>query len=501
MITFAVDDVKPASEPLATRPLATHYARTALAHGGDPKLPIIDHGGTHPLLAAVGIAFAEHRPLVLSPDAVWLTIAQGVAQHVRLHAGALRGRLVRHDGKQRLTITRSALPSDAAEWASAIGDLRELLAGEIGDGRARVFECDFSTSSDVDRVASQVVLLDAYSPYFSYWMQCICGIPSITLLGAPDDWKRIRERIDVIAELDLEFWCRSLRPIVDHFVRAAAGDVDVAFWKRIYNPNDAYGGASITGWITRLWPYLKIGGTVDRRNHMLELPIDEPKQKTTGLFKKTTVYDGPGVSSDTVPATLSRATLRFVDHATQALGMVDLVAGVTAVAQDERGALRPINGWHVEEGTVHMADVIERIVANHEATPVEHGNDQPRFVEGPPDVVELFSRFERASLFGGRIRLMAPMHVSFTPPLRGEMLSRVGRLADGTSLCAATRGNATRWVLCRVAEPKSNDMQCTGLDRPEQIRVLAGTFASILDAALETDGDFSQLVVGTLTGE
>ena len=81
-------------------------------------------------MAAVALAFAQHRPLVLSPDAVWLTIAQGVAQHVRLHAEAC-GRT---------------------------------------DGRARLFECDFSTTTDVDRLASQIIMLDVYSPYFSYWM-------------------------------------------------------------------------------------------------------------------------------------------------------------------------------------------------------------------------------------------------------------------------------------------------------------------------------------------
>ncbi|WP_272427393.1 DUF4419 domain-containing protein [Polyangium jinanense] len=45
----------------------------------DPDLPVVDHGPTHALLGAVHLAFAQHRPLVLSPDAVWLTIAQGVA--------------------------------------------------------------------------------------------------------------------------------------------------------------------------------------------------------------------------------------------------------------------------------------------------------------------------------------------------------------------------------------------------------------------------------------
>lgn len=76
----------------------------------------------------------------------------------------------------------------------------------------------------------------------------VCGIPEITLLGTAEDWRRIRERLDVIAELDLALWCQSLVPIIDQFVRAAAGDIDVNIWRRIYNPIDAYGGEIITGW-------------------------------------------------------------------------------------------------------------------------------------------------------------------------------------------------------------------------------------------------------------
>ena len=90
MVTFAVDDVVPAPEALPTRPLGDTRAG-ALAVGGDPALPVLEPDGVHPLLSAVARAFGEHRPLVLSPDVVWLTIAQGVAQHVRLNAESLRG--------------------------------------------------------------------------------------------------------------------------------------------------------------------------------------------------------------------------------------------------------------------------------------------------------------------------------------------------------------------------------------------------------------------------
>jgi Domain of unknown function (DUF4419) len=491
VITFAVDDVEPANDRLATKPIASLHDN-ALAHGGDPALAVIDHGDVHPVLAAVGRAFAEHRPLVLSPDAVWLTIAQGVAQHVRLNANALRGRLVRHDGKQQLVLERGDVPRDAAEWASAIGGLRELLATQIGHGRARLLECDFSTTTDVDRIASQIVLLDAYSPFFSYWMSCICGIPEITLLGTPDDWRRIRERVDVIAELDLEWWCKSLRPIADGFARTAAGNVDRAFWQRIYNPADAYGGASITGWITRLYPYLKIGATVDHRNPMLELPIDEPKQKTVGWLKKRVVYDGPGVSSDTIPATLSRATLRIVNRETKTLGAVALVAGVSAVAQDARGALMPISGWHVEPAAKRMADVIERIVAEHHAVRGSHDN-----VSGDADVVELYSSIREAALFDGKWQLGQPQHVQ----LEGHYeCSRIATLPGDFALCATGSFERVRYLVCRVKAVHIEGAlpHCRVIDPLDQIHVLAGSLAEILDAALDTDGDLTPMFVGTL---
>src|SRR5689334_11391555 len=51
------------------------------------------------LLSAVHMAYAAHYPLVLSPDAIWLAIAQGFAQHVNANAERLRGKFVRYEGK------------------------------------------------------------------------------------------------------------------------------------------------------------------------------------------------------------------------------------------------------------------------------------------------------------------------------------------------------------------------------------------------------------------
>jgi hypothetical protein len=49
-------------------------------------------------------AYAGHRPLVLSPDMIWLQITQGFASHVDKNAEKLRYLFVNHSGKEKLKI-------------------------------------------------------------------------------------------------------------------------------------------------------------------------------------------------------------------------------------------------------------------------------------------------------------------------------------------------------------------------------------------------------------
>jgi len=482
MARFRVDDVNPAEQRLPTRPLGALFPDAIAV--ADPHVAVVEPTGTHALLGAVGLAFAQHRPLVLSPDAVWLTIAQGVAQHVRLNAEVLRSRLVRHAGKKRLTVElQRQMPTDAASWHDAVSAFRAQLAAEIGEGRARMFECDFSTSTDIDKVASQVVLLDAYSPYFSLWMTCVCGIPSVTLTGTVDDWRRIRERIDVVAEFDLHTWCKSLAPIADHFVCAAAGDADVKFWQRIYNPVDAYGGEVITGWITRFFPYLKVGGVVGHPNPMLDLPLGEPKN----LPPSDGFYSGPGLRSDAVPDTLSQASVHVVDHVAGAQRKVTLHAGVVAVAQDDDGALRPIAGWHLERSTVNIAEVVDRIIAEHATTPAKG-----RHFDGPAEMIAIYSRIRSASLFGGVWNLVPPAHYHWFA-VEDFYVQPLFELVDGRSVCCAVnhmRG-AVHWIVGRVRADKL-------VDDPSQVRVLGSSLAAILDGTLDSNGEVDHLEVGRL---
>src|ERR1700728_559348 len=105
-ITFQVSQVERARAPLAIpsageaprlqgRPVEAMGATT-------PFLPSAGHG----LLHAVHLAYADHRPLALSPDAIWLALAQGFAMHVHANAERLRGKFVRHEGQALLRVRR-----------------------------------------------------------------------------------------------------------------------------------------------------------------------------------------------------------------------------------------------------------------------------------------------------------------------------------------------------------------------------------------------------------
>lgn len=363
--TFTVDAVEPAKSRLAERPLSERYPGV-LALGTDGVMPTVETSGLHPLMAAVHLAFSEHRPLVLSPDAIWLTIAQGVAQHIRLNADRLRGRLVRHEGKKRLEVRlRTSFPEDATGIAALIDRMRGVLSEEVGAG-ARLFTCDFSTSGEAERVASEIILLDAFSPYFDYLVSCVCGIPELTVTGTPDDWRAIRQRVDVIAELDLAWWTSSLAGIIDRFIDAANGKPDVAFFKRIYKPQVNYSADRVTGWIARLWPYVFEGGSFRARNPLLQFTLDWQAPEAPHMQ-----FNGPGIPARHVPSGPSRCLFEVRNQLTQGrLADVELAGGLLAVEQDERGRLIPRASWFATRSRGSMGFVLEQIIASHSTTPV-----------------------------------------------------------------------------------------------------------------------------------
>lgn len=141
---------------------------------------------THPLIDAVHTAFSEHYPLVLTPDAIWLVIAQGFSHHITENAEAFRDRLIRHKGKRRLTQSVEDLSLQSFE--QSIEGFSTQIRSASDPVLYDTLVCDFSTTTPAIRTTSEIVLMDTYSSYFEYMLQCICGIPRVTVTGTAQDW-------------------------------------------------------------------------------------------------------------------------------------------------------------------------------------------------------------------------------------------------------------------------------------------------------------------------
>jgi hypothetical protein len=297
--------------------------------------PGLDQPG-HPLIEAVHTAFAEHYPLTLSPDDVWLCLAQGFALHVEANAEKLRSRFVRHDGELALEVLRDDFVkgSPRNDWQGCFAEWSDKIAAHIGKKRDLVV-ADFSTTGPIERAASEIVLMSAMKNYFNFLLVTRCGIPKITLLGTVADWQAIRHRAEVFAEFDLADWVRALMPVLDQFVRAATGAVDRVFWRSIYKERDQSGGPYVTGWINILFPYLDGGllnGGIVRNRAAFTWPNDDAggEAPTLGSF----------------PCGLSRVPLAW-DHLGTIFPMT-LQAGFVGISQDRQTrAVRPAIGWVV----------------------------------------------------------------------------------------------------------------------------------------------------------
>jgi hypothetical protein len=342
-VTFQVSDVEPATNRLDLLPeriSPTFLDGPAEAWGSSAGRFMSAHNG---FLSAVHIAYDEHHPLVLTPDAVWLCIAKGFAQHVKAKAERLRGKFVRHEGRVNIVIECHDFVkgSPGNRWPDVFGRFSDAIAEHIGRQRDLVV-CAFSTTGPIERAASEIVLLDAMQHYFSYECMTLCGIPEITLEGTVEDWLQIRRRVQALEEYDLSWWSSALDPVLDQIALVAAGKApDLDFWRSMFKLSDESGGPYVSGWINVLFPYV----------------VDDPEAGTLKQNWATTqwrkalnarVSFGGGPTEDSIPAGLAAVPFKWNYLGTSF--EMEFLGGFVGVAEDEGSlAVRPAIGWAVRD--------------------------------------------------------------------------------------------------------------------------------------------------------
>jgi hypothetical protein len=492
-ICFRVDDVKPSTERLpltnARKLFEDKMGRPVEAFAPEAPADVIAAVGAadHSLVSAVYVAFSEHRPLVLTPDIIWLTLAQGFAQHINNHAEALRSTIVSHKGKVTLKAMTFQLAT-SQDWADVIQQWSDTIQTQIPAELSHFMICDFSTTTPITRTASQVVMLDAFQQYFDYELLFICGIPTITVKGSVQDWVKIRERVEVMAGFHLNWWTDRLKPICDGFIATVQGTPSQTFWKHIFSPQEVYGGKVITGWLADLFPYVKddLTQAPTVRNPMLSIP-------------RTQLTTEHGISPTRLPVGLSRAP--FTIKSTIIPRAMELIAGFMGVKQDAaNGQLEPLIGWAVlEEGGV--AQLLTRL-ASTASTEVSTERSTSRHLEQladsimagvPKEFIQLMERFNHGGVFFNQtphpwslkpISDLTVRQVSIPELQISEPAVHFMDLPDGRGVAYlyARKKPQHWWVI--IGKPDDQEFH------HDSVRVIAKGFLQFLQRLTEAEGSY-----------
>ena len=296
---------------------------------------IVSMYGYNPFFFGLCEAYAHHRPVVLSPDVVWVLISQGFANHINNNSELYRDQLVGFDGRKELVIKVSDGLEDM-DWYNVFESFYSGLSCEMKDNLAETLLCDFSTSTDVDRLVSQATIMEAVKSYYEFIViYAVCGIPSITLEGTTADWERVKEKTLALEKYGLGWWTDKLMPILDEFIAASKGNANVGFWKEMIHvkqPLVCGDPRVIDGWITDFYPYDRDGKRMD---------------------------GGPITDTDKLPSEICKVRIRAVcakdvDSVTD----VEAWAGIFGLEQNAQDfAIKPVTGWLVRE---FDSPVIER---------------------------------------------------------------------------------------------------------------------------------------------
>jgi hypothetical protein len=284
----------------------------------------------HPFINALHVAYQMHLPFVISPDMIWLMIAQGFATHVGKNAEELRVKFTDFKGEKelRIKVQNNVIGNPLFDWENLFKQFSDSIEANTGHDLLDLITGNFSTTTPIEKAAFQITLMDAMSDYFNYTFYSLCGIPEITLEGTEEDWRRIEIKAEALAQYGLEDWIASLRPVLREFtIVAGGGEIDTLFWRGIYqNLNHSSGRdvTHLTGWITKFFPYNNHGNRT---------------------------FGADSISFSELPSGLSTVATKYDDNGR--IYPMEFDAGFVGYRQDEKTyALRPEISWAV----VHTGD-------------------------------------------------------------------------------------------------------------------------------------------------
>lgn len=161
-----------------------------------------------------------------------------------------------------MTIEVESLLQVKNDMESVVEQFTQMIDNNLSDGEVKDWVMpNFSTTTKEDKLVCGSVLMATMKSYFNYAMVAGCGIPSISLDGTVEDWQNIKNRINKFRRYNLNNWADMLDAILEQFVQAKKGKLDIEFWEKIchWEGGDDYKIPELSGWITAFCVFDKHG--------------------------------------------------------------------------------------------------------------------------------------------------------------------------------------------------------------------------------------------------
>ena len=230
-----------------------------------------DGEDVHPFIGMVAKAYAEHYPIEIYPDDIWLLLLDGIKIHVNSNREKLKNEFVVSGADSALAIEDNSLTlsSPPEKWERDVLEVYDSLFQKIPSKTRTSFDVNFSTTTPVSAFTFKVMLMSIASNYFTFGIMTACGIPEFAVKGTMRDWILLKARFNELANiLEMDWWAGELNSILDKIIEAFGGKKDLTFWRGFYKYIEGEGcgwGPKINGWITKFFPYRAIFDEDDKR--------------------------------------------------------------------------------------------------------------------------------------------------------------------------------------------------------------------------------------------
>ena len=103
------------------------------------------------LIQTIQECYDNHRPLVLTPDIIWLAICQGISIHINEHYDALKNVMFTEDKPDKITVRNDSLEYSAKHWKNLIASFANETKKYTHDDFYSFLVSEFTTTTAIEK--------------------------------------------------------------------------------------------------------------------------------------------------------------------------------------------------------------------------------------------------------------------------------------------------------------------------------------------------------------